>query len=283
MTTKSLSTRESVADRTTEREAARPSRRGWLLRRLPWWAEILVAVGFYFLYDSVQALAGSDRDKAFQNGRDIVSAEKSLHIWIEPHFNRWLTDHHTFGLVAGYDYGLAHALVTATVLGVVWWRRPAIEPRLRNSLVAMSLVALVVYWLYPVAPPRMTVPTLTDTLLTDNVLGARHVHQGLVNLYAAMPSLHVAWALWCAGAIVFSLRSRWRQLAWLYPLWTTFVIISTANHYLLDAFAGAVLAGVPLLLLARRFTSSASGPLLVVGGKDGEQIRGRARQDPVDS
>jgi hypothetical protein len=283
VTTDSVSTRETQAGVGSEPEAARQRRRGLLLRRLPWWAEILVAVGFYFLYDSVQALAGSDRDKAFQNGRDIVAAEKHLHIWIEPHFNRWLTNHHTFGLVAGYDYGLAHALVTATVLGFVWWRRPAVEPWLRNALVAMSLVALVVYWLYPVAPPRMTVPTLTDTLLTDNVLGARHVHQGLVNLYAAMPSLHVAWALWCAAAVVFSLRSRWRQLAWLYPLWTTFVIISTANHYLLDAFAGAVLAGVPLLWIARRLRASASGPLPVVSLEDGKQVRGRAGQDSVDA
>ena len=98
--------------------------------------------------------------------------------------------------------------------------------------------ALLVYWLYPVAPPRLTVSGLTDTLVTNDILGARHVHEGVVNLYAAMPSLHVAWALWCAAAIVFSFRSRWRYLAWLYPMWTTFVIVATANHYLLDALAG---------------------------------------------
>ncbi len=229
-----------------------------LLRRLPWWAEILVAVAFYWLYDAVQALAGSDRDTALYNGRSVVRLEKDVHLWIEPHFNHFLSGHHTLSLIAGYEYGLAHALVTAAVLAFVWWRRPDIEVRLRNALVALSLIALLVYWWFPLAPPRLTVPGLTDTLVTHNVLGARHVHQGLVNLYAAMPSLHVAWALWCAGAVVFSVRSRWRHLAWLYPLWTTFIVISTANHYVVDVIAGAVLTGVPLLIIAKRSAPAAS-------------------------
>ena len=218
-----------------ETAAARPPRhrRNLLTRRLPWWGEALIAVAFYWLYDVVQALTGGHEKLALAHGHDIVNAEKSLHIWVEPHVNRWATGHHTLSIIAGYDYGLAHALVTATVLGFLWWRRPQLEVPMRNGLVALSLVALLVYWLYPVAPPRLTVSGLTDTLVTNNILGARHVHEGLVNLYAAMPSLHVAWALWCAAAIVLSLRTRWRHLAWLYPAWTTFVIIATANHYLL--------------------------------------------------
>jgi hypothetical protein len=131
---------------------------------------------------------------------------------------------------------------------------------LRNAIVGMSLVALLVYWLYPVAPPRLTVSGLTDTLIVNNILGARHVHEGLVNLYAAMPSLHVAWAVWCAAAIVIALRSRWRYLAWLYPVWTTFVVVSTANHYFLDAAAGLVLTAVPLWLVISRSSRSADSP-----------------------
>jgi hypothetical protein len=96
--------------------------------------------------------------------------------------------------------------------------------------------------------------------VSNDILGARHVHEGLVNLYAAMPSLHVAWALWCAVAIVLALRTRWRHLAWLYPLWTTWVVAATANHYFLDALAGAALAAGPLAYVTYRSRRSAGSP-----------------------
>jgi hypothetical protein len=247
------STREAVARQ--ERRRAHP-----FTRRLPWWGEALIAFSFYWLYDAVQALTQSDLDEAHAHGLDIVHAERAMHIWAEPDFNVLLTHHHFLSIVAGYDYGLAHVLVTAVVLGYLWLRHPRVQVPLRNGLVAMSLVALVVYWLYPVAPPRLTVSGLTDTLVVNNILGARHVHEGLVNLYAAMPSLHVAWAIWCAAAIVMALRSRWRHLAWLYPLWTTFVVVATANHYFLDAAAGLALAIGPLLLVSARSRRSAGSP-----------------------
>lgn len=206
-----------------------------------------MAVGFYLLYDVVQSRTQSAASIAKTHALGVVHAEHAMRIWIEPDINRWATHHHWLVLVAGYDYGLAHVVVTAAVLGFLWWRHPRLELALRNQIVAMSLLALLVYWLYPVSPPRFVVPGMSDTLIRNDVLGARHSYHGLVNLYAAMPSLHVAWALWCAVAVVLALRSPWRHLAWLYPCWTTFVVVATANHYLLDAAAGAALAGVFLL------------------------------------
>jgi len=230
-------------------------------RRLPWWGEALVAVAFYWLYDAVQALTQSDADEATAHGVDVVHAERWLHIWAEPDVNHWATHHNWLALIAGYDYALAHVFVTAGVLAYLWWRHPRIEVPLRNAVVGMSIVALVVYWQYPVSPPRFVVSGLTDTLIRNDILGARHVHEGLVNLYAAMPSLHVAWAIWCAAALVLALRSPWRHLAWLYPCWTTFVVVSTANHYFLDAVAGAALTVVPLaLVVTSRSRKSAGSP-----------------------
>jgi len=111
--------------------------------------------------------------------------------------------------------------------------------------------------------PTLTVSGLTDTLVVNNILGARHVHEGLVNLYAAMPSLHVAWAVWCAAAIVLAARSRWRHLAWLYPMWTTFVIVATANHFFLDAIAGVgILAGaLTIVITLHRYKGWSLEPL----------------------
>jgi hypothetical protein len=88
---------------------------------------------------------------------------------------------------------------------------------------------------------------------------------GLANLYAAMPSLHVAWAVWCAIVVVLLNRSAWRHLAWLYPAITLFVVIGTANHYVLDGVVGAVYAGVGVAisraLYAKRRTADAEVPV----------------------
>lgn len=238
------------------------TRPGWLMRlplarRLPWWAEALIAVAFYWLYDAVQALTQSDAPIAKVHGVDVVNAEKTLHIWAEPNINHWATHHSLLAMIGGYDYALAHVFVTASVLAYLWWKHPAIQAALRNAIVAMSLAALVVYWAYPVSPPRLTVSGLTDTLVQNDILGAAHVHKGLVNLYAAMPSLHVAWAVWCAAALTLALRSRWRYLAWLYPIWTTVVVVSTANHYFLDAVAGLALAAIPMAVVTVRSRRSA--------------------------
>ena len=231
-----------------------------LSRRLPWYFEALIAVAFYWLYNLVQAATQSDADEATHHGMDIVRLEQHLHIWAEPDVNRWVTGTHWFALIDGYWYALAHVLVTGTVLGYLWWRHPRIEVALRNALITMSLVALAVYRLYPVAPPRLTVTGMTDTLVSNDILGAAHLHKGLVNLYAAMPSLHVAWACWCAAAVTLALRHRARYLVWLYPFAITFDVVGTANHYFVDALAGLLLAAVPLAVVTRRMRRSAGSP-----------------------
>jgi hypothetical protein len=94
---------------------------------------------------------------------------------------------------------------------------------------------------------------MTDILVTRDILGAAHPHGDitLVNLYAAMPSLHVAWAAWCALAIFTASRGRWRGLAWLYPAATTLVVLASANHFLLDAAGGLAVAGLGVLATGR--------------------------------
>ena len=90
---------------------------------------------------------------------------------------------------------------------------------------------------------------MTDILDRYHILGSGDPHgpDSLVNLYAAMPSLHVAWAAWCAAAVVIATRGRWRHLAWLYPAATTFVVLASANHFVLDAAAGLAVMALGLL------------------------------------
>ena len=112
-----------------------------------------------------------------------------------------------------------------------------------------TIGANIVFWTWPVAPPRFAIPGLVDILTAHNVLDSADPHgvTGAANLYAALPSLHVCWATWCAIAVVTATRSRWRYLAWLYPAATTFVVLASANHFVFDVAGGVA---VTLLGLA---------------------------------
>ena len=94
-----------------------------------------------------------------------------------------------------------------------------------------------------------------------------------------MPSLHVGWALWCAAAVVVTARSRWRHLAWLYPLATTADVISTGNHFVLDCVAGALLVTVMLWLTGPSRSQSRSEPrsLMAWTGRHDENLETRDR------
>src|SRR6266704_3096688 len=93
------------------------------------------------------------------------------------------------------------------------------------------------------------VPGMTDVLVRYRILGVGRPHgpDSQVNLYAAMPSLHVAWAAWCAAALVAATRGRRRHLAWLYPAATTLDVLATANHFLAAAAAGLAITALGLL------------------------------------
>ena len=115
----------------------------------------------------------------------------------------------------------------------------------------MNVLAFAVFWLYPVAPPRM-LAGFTDVVAASHTIGSWHTGAlaSDANQLAAMPSLHLAWALWCTFAVWTATRRRaWRALAVVYPLITTFAVLSTGNHYLFDVLGGALLAVLSMALV----------------------------------
>ena len=144
--------------------------------------------------------------------------------------NSLAANHLLLAEAAGDYYGLLHFLVTPLALPWLYLRRPAAFPRMRSALGLAAAAANVVFWAWP-APPRFWVRGMTDILVTHDILGAAHLHAGttLVNLYAAMPSLHVAWVAWYALAVITASRGRWRHPAWLYPDATALVLLASAR------------------------------------------------------
>ena len=222
-------------------------------RRLPAHVE-LVSIGIgYALYAVTRVLAPHRAVVSFVHADEVRSLEQSFGLFHELRINEFLTAHAGLGILSAYYYASLHFIVTPLVLAWLWRRRARVYAPLRSALVLSTALALLIYATWPLAPPRFAVPGAVDTVLDHPVAWATgHGVQGFINDLAAMPSLHVGWAVWCAVALVTGLRTRWRHLAWLYPVTTTFVVVATANHYLLDAVAGALVVGLPLYLCGLR-------------------------------
>ena len=148
-------------------------------------------------------------------------------------------------------------------------------PRWRNTLGIATGLALIGFAFFPLLPPRLLDSYsqvhhlgihygFVDTLAKDPAFWS--FNSGAVNKisnqFAAMPSVHCAWALWCACALVPRLKHVWAKvLAAIYPVMTVTVIVVTANHYFLDAVGGFFVFGVGYVL-ARIFTRAGRGPVL---------------------
>jgi len=217
--------------------------------RAPLWIELAVIGWLFWLYDVINNFAPLRFELAKRDATGVLSAERWLHLDPELALDHWLAAHGVLATVASYYYFFAHAIVTFALLALLWWRRPDLYLRLRTQLVIVNLIAFVVFWRYPLAPPRMF-PALgyRDVIASTHFLlswdSGVLVHDA--DQLAAMPSLHVAWAGWCALVVWRMTRGRTlRALALAYPLLTSLVVVATGNHYLLD-----VLAGAATLLLA---------------------------------
>jgi hypothetical protein len=223
-------------------------------RRLPWIVE-LVSIGVgYGVYSSIRLLSAQESrlTASYAHAHEVLDIEKAVGIFHEVPLNHFLVKHHSLVLFSNYWYATAHFIITPLVLAWLFRRRAWAYPMMRSGIVIATVSALVVYATWPLAPPRFVVGGVTDTVMENPVVWAKDGAAEFVNEYAAMPSLHVGWAVWCAVAVVAVLQTKWRHLAWLYPITTTWVVAATANHYFLDAVGGTFFVLVPLWLCGLR-------------------------------
>jgi PAP2 superfamily protein len=219
--------------------------------RTRWWVEALAIAWLCWLYDAITNLAPLRLHAAIGHAQGILHAEQVLHLDPELALDRWLAGHHSLGLILSDYYDNAHFVVTLGLLGWLWWRRADLYRPLRNSLVAVNVLAFVVFWRYPVAPPRMLGSYgFTDVVASTHALGSWHTGAlaSQANQLAAMPSLHMAWAAWCTLALWQLSERRWvRVLAVLYPCVTALAVLATGNHFVLDLLGGLVALAIATL------------------------------------
>jgi amino acid transporter len=229
--------------------------------RLRWWREVAYVLAFYSVYTLVRN-TGVDAEgprEAFANAKEIISVERATGLYHEESIQDVFLGWRSLVAACNVFYGTAHFIVTAGVLVYLFRWRPERYPLWRNVLACTTALALIGFALYPLMPPRLLPPSygFVDTL--KEVGGLWSFDSSTVskvsNQYAAMPSLHFGWALWSVLALLPSVRRGWaRALLVAYPGVTLFVVVVTANHFVLDAVAGAVVLGVGFLL-ARPLTA----------------------------
>ncbi len=209
----------------------------------------MIGLGVYaaYLLARQAKLRSGGRERAARNAERLVALERRLGVHVEPALQRALLPRRR--LVAGLNVAYVTLNVAFTVgwLALLFRRRDPEFHRLRRAAVLAALGAQPVSLLFPVAPPR----TLDDFVDTIAEVSGFDIDRGLVaELYdpiAAMPSIHVAFAVVTAAGVAEAAHSPWtRAAAPAYPPLVALVVFVTGNHYVLDAVGGGALAAAGL-------------------------------------
>ena len=212
--------------------------------------EILFVAFLFGAYNLGRFLSMGHATEALAHASTLINLQAQLGLPSEASLQHAALKLPDLAQLANRYYAYVHFPLTAAVLLWLMIRRPAQYPKARWALASLTGLALVGHLIFPLAPPRM-MPGWVDTgvLLGQSVYGP-DAQSGIANQFAAMPSLHVGWALMVAVFMIRATRSRWRWLWIAHPILTFFVVVVTANHYWSDGLVAIALA-VPLLVIFR--------------------------------
>lgn len=205
--------------------------------------QVALVGAVYGLYSLGRFIAAQHTGTAFDHADEIWRLERWLHLPNEHRFQDWVFNWPWVIRAANTYYRDVHFNVTFGLLAWLCWRYDVTYRWIRNSLIASTVGAFALHLAYPLAPPRMLHGLgFVDTGAANSVS----------NHFAAMPSLHVGWAVLVVVGVVVAARSRWRWLWVLHPITTMFVVVVTANHYWLDGLVGIAIISLGLITYTRQ-------------------------------
>lgn len=208
--------------------------------------QIALFGGAYYLYRIVRGLVDGRASLAFENARTLVDIERTLGLFFEPGLQAWAHGEEWLVTGANWMYVNSHFVITTTFLIWLYVFRNHAYYYVRNMFMIAMGLALVGYVAFPTAPPRyMPEWGFTDTVAVFVGPQAEASANLLYNPFAAVPSMHVAFALMIGIPALRIARNPAVKALWaLYPAVVTFVVVVTANHFWLDAVLGALVAGI---------------------------------------
>jgi hypothetical protein len=202
----------------------------------------------YVAYRVVRGVVEGNANEAFAHARDLISLERGLHLFVEPSIQTWASGSHVVMVVSSWIYVNAQTSVTIGALLYLYLKHNKNFYFVRNMFMIAMAIALIGYIVFPTAPPRFMpewgfIDSVSDFTGVKVGQGSASIN-ALTNVYAAVPSMHVAFALMIGWTLARLVRTPVARVAWTaYPFMMAFVIIVTANHFLLDALLGAMTAG----------------------------------------
>lgn len=217
--------------------------------------DIALGLALFGVYAAVQALARPPRRAAAdRHAADLLRFEQWIRIDVERTLNHWLAAHPPLATVANYEYAFTYIIAALLLLGWLYLRRPDAYPRARDSMLLLNAIAIACFALYPVTPPRFFPDAgYVDTVRDGHTWGSwgspmvSHANQ-----LAAMPSLHVAWALWVSLMLARIASGPLVQLlSAIHVLVTLYVIVATGNHFVVDAMGAVVCVAVSVWIVDR--------------------------------
>jgi membrane-associated phospholipid phosphatase len=216
--------------------------------------QIVLFCGAYYLYRIVRGVVDDRVAAAFANAHEIVHIERWLGFFPEPSIQHFSEHHEVLSDLASWMYVNSHFVITTVTLAFIYLRRNDSFYFVRNMFMVAMGVALVLYVVFPTAPPRF----LPELGFKDSVANFTGVTPDdtdpLVNAYAAIPSMHVCFAVMLAISMTRLVRHRWALAAWIvYPLMITWVVLATANHWWVDTVLGLMTAAVAYAAAAGLF------------------------------
>jgi PAP2 superfamily protein len=201
----------------------------------------------YYAYRLTRGAVAGNPSVAFENARTLIDVERTLHVFVEPNVQAWGSSWSFITDAASWIYINAQTSVTLGALTYLYLFRNDSFYFVRNMFGVAFALAIVGYVVYPTAPPRfMPEWGFQDTISLYTGIPQDNVAvNALFNPYAAVPSMHVAFALMIGWPLSRLVKFKPLKVFWfIYPFIVTFVIVVTANHFLADAFLGAVVAAI---------------------------------------
>lgn len=207
--------------------------------------EIVIVATSFFIYFFVRGAVVDRADLAFANARHLVEFERAARMYHEATMQSWVLDRYWLIRALNFVYFWGHMPLVVGLAVWLWVRHRYEYVLTRNAFLASGAIGLVIYWLWPVAPPRLMPETgLLDTMaLYDRVSYSAQETSAFVNPYAAMPSLHFGWSLLLGMVVGWVGRKPffWAfGVAW--PAAMLLSIVMTGNHFIIDAVGGAVVS-----------------------------------------
>jgi len=226
------------------------------LARPRWWFEVLMLGALYAVYSLIRNSVGDVADQAYRNANSILRFEDAWNLALERPLNELV---HTTGWLANLvalQYATLHFWVTPAVLIWLMFRRKEHYRKVSGVLILSTGLALIGFYSMPTAPPRLLANEGFVDIMAQTASWGWWPASGapgsdaISNQFAAMPSLHCAWATWCGIVLFCFAKWNWlRIVGLLYPLTTYFVVMGSGNHFILDVIAGVALLAVAALLI----------------------------------